>query len=157
MGRFQAGREKKIEKLNFEVNLVPFIDLLSSLVMFLLVTAVWIQISVVPASVQVKETSIANASTPPSTRTLIKLTPTAYELTWPPTYSNLPRSLLKKDGDYDVAALVELLSQANKSSITEAAITADEEVSYGSVVQAIDAAKSGGFAVVALSIPAHPS
>lgn len=157
MGRIHASRDNS-EKLNIELNLVPFIDLLSSLVMFLLVTAVWMQISVVPASVQGHQESARSSASINESRTIIKLTSSAYELSWPASISNLPRKVDKKGTIYDVAGLVEILSKATKDgSVTEAAVSAEEDVDYGAVVQAIDAAKAGGFRVVAISIAAHPT
>ena len=44
--RKKAGLGKKKE-LNAELNLTPFIDLLSTMVCFLLITAVWIEIGTV--------------------------------------------------------------------------------------------------------------
>jgi biopolymer transport protein TolR len=157
MARLPASRDNA-EKLNIELNLVPFIDLLSSLVMFLLVTAVWIQISVIPASVQGHDASSTPSSSEPENRTFIRLTSSAYELSWPTTVTNLPAKVEKKEGQYDVTGLVGLLALATKnSSATEAAVSAEEDVDYGAVVQAIDAAKAGGFKVVAISIVPHPT
>ena len=45
----QPSKKGGKKSLDMELNLVPFIDLLSCLISFLLITAVWTQISAVPA------------------------------------------------------------------------------------------------------------
>src|SRR6185436_16819046 len=55
-----GGRKRKV---NSELNLVPFIDLLSTLICFLLITAVWQQISVV--STNTSSTTSSDSATPP--------------------------------------------------------------------------------------------
>ena len=55
VGGAQSGRRKSLDA---EVNLVPFIDLLSMCICFLLVTAVWIQIG----SLQVKQSHGSEAA-----------------------------------------------------------------------------------------------
>ena len=49
--------------VNVELNLVPFIDLLSTLICFLLITAVWSQISVI--STNTSQTTTSDSPTPP--------------------------------------------------------------------------------------------
>jgi biopolymer transport protein TolR len=55
MGGGSFGGKKK--SVNVELNLVPFIDLLSTLICFLLITAVWQQISVVQTNTSATTTS----------------------------------------------------------------------------------------------------
>ena len=74
--------------LNVELNLVPFIDLLSSLVLFLLVTAVWLQVSTIPASVQSKGKSTTTQIN--QQKLLIHLNANGYHLTWPDYLSGQP-------------------------------------------------------------------
>ncbi len=50
------------KSLNAEVNLVPFIDLLSVCICFLLMTAVWVQLG----SLEVKQTFGTSANSPPN-------------------------------------------------------------------------------------------
>jgi len=56
-----GGGGKK--NVNVELNLVPFIDLLSTLICFLLITAVWQQISVI--STDSASTTASESATPP--------------------------------------------------------------------------------------------
>src|SRR3954467_14220044 len=51
---------------NVELNLVPFIDLLSTLICFLLITAVWQQINVLSANSS--STTSSDSATPPDVK-----------------------------------------------------------------------------------------
>lgn len=146
-----VSTEQGSNKLDVELNLVPFIDLLSTLVLFLLVTAVWLQISALPASVRSKGKSVASQTN--ERRLTIQVTPNALQLGWPNRMKGpLPKSIGKIRGDYDFSALSAALERAGKlAKLPAVAVSAVSGVSYGSVVQAIDAAKSGGAPSVALS------
>jgi len=59
---------------NVELNLVPFIDLLSTLICFLLITAVWQQISSIPTNTS--STTASSDETPPPQEKKIDLSVT---------------------------------------------------------------------------------
>lgn len=52
--------------LNFEINILPILDILSVLICFLLLTAVWIQIGTVDVKQAVGDNSLAGDKNPPS-------------------------------------------------------------------------------------------
>lgn len=133
-------------ELNVELNLVPFIDLLSSLVLFLLVTAVWLQVSTIPASVESKGRS--TTSKVPQQKLTIHLTANGYRLSWPSSLGSLPGGINKNKSGYDTARLAALLEKVSKKAkIPLVAVSADDSVEYGAVVEAIDAVKTLGHAV----------
>jgi biopolymer transport protein TolR len=140
------------DKLNTELNLVPFIDLLSSLVLFLLITAVWMQIGTIPASVESKGKS--RVAVNENTRVQIHMTVKGIDLSWPPAVTGpKPRFLKPVAGgfDYDqLLAVLELAAKKNTSPIV-VAVSSEDAVAYGQVIQAIDTAKKAGFGSVALS------
>jgi biopolymer transport protein TolR len=135
------------DNLSVELNLVPFIDLLSSLVLFLLVTAVWLQVGTIPASVESKGKS--RVSLTEQNRVMIHMTSKGVQLTWPGNYAGknrLPRQL-----PLDGPKLLDTLTIAAKDLASSVvAVTSDDLVEYGMVVQAIDMAKKAGFTTVAL-------
>ncbi len=135
--------------LNVELNLVPFIDLLSSLVLFLLVTAVWTQISVIPTAV--KTPGRTTAATTPETKQLdLRVTSKGYELTWPANVT-LPTVIPKRANDFDKEALMNVMIAAAKSqNVAGANVSGEETVEYGAVIEAIDTVKTGGLPSVAL-------
>jgi biopolymer transport protein ExbD len=137
--------------LNVELNLVPFIDLLSSLVLFLLLSAVWIQIASIQASVDTKGAS-SSAAPPPSKRLTVHITARGYNLEWPSAAGKQPHALGKRDDHYDLEALAAVVAAATKkSTVTSGAVGADEVVPYGAVIEAIDTIKAGGVPNVALA------
>src|SRR4051794_29040465 len=58
-----GGHSGRRRSLDAEINLVPFIDLLSMCICFLLMTAVWIQIGALPVK-QSRGTDAAPSATP---------------------------------------------------------------------------------------------
>jgi biopolymer transport protein ExbD len=139
-------------KLNVELNLVPFIDLLSSLVLFLLVTAVWLQVGTIPATVESK--GKAQVSLTEENHLLIHLTPRGFALTWPKKGNrNLPSQVGTENGHFNFAKLEAVLNLYPKSTTMPlAAVSSEDAVEYGMVIEAIDAAKRSGFTAVGLSV-----
>ena len=60
MGVSVEGGKGRGRKMNFELNLVPFIDLLSVQITFLLATAVWVEISSLPV-----DQALSDPNSPP--------------------------------------------------------------------------------------------
>lgn len=54
------------KELNFELNILPVLDILSVLICFLLLTAVWIQIGTIDTRQAIGDNSTAGAKNPPS-------------------------------------------------------------------------------------------
>jgi len=141
------------EKLNVEPNLVPFIDLLSTLVLFLLVTAVWLQISAIPAAIDSKGRSTASVA--PQERLTIHLSSQGIQLTWPAKAAGrFPGSVRKTSDGYDNEKLISILKKAlaMQGMFSSVAVSSDDTVEYASVIQAIDSVKAAGVASLALSV-----
>lgn len=145
----QVSQEGGGSRLSTDLNLVPFIDLLSTLVLFLLVTAVWLQVSVVPAATQKPEQGqVANA--PPVTEYVrIRLTPQGLLLRWP---ESLQMAEKEMSLPYNFAELSQQLKDAlKKSPSLKASVAADDTVEYAKVISAIDNVRGSGFDSVAIS------
>lgn len=56
----------KDKELNFEINILPILDILSVLICFLLLTAVWVQIGTLDTKQAIGDNSTAGAKNPPS-------------------------------------------------------------------------------------------
>lgn len=144
-----VSTEQGSGSLNVELNLVPFIDLLSSLTLFLLVTAVWLQVSAIPASVSAKgKSAIVQAE---SDRVRVRVTAAGYSIAWPASLSGhaLPQAL-----GHDAQKLSLVMKKAAafaKGRFPVTALAGDDDVSYEAVIQALDAIKSTGVGVVGLS------
>jgi biopolymer transport protein TolR len=136
--------------LSVELNLVPFIDLLSSLVLFLLVTSVWLQVSVISASVNSKGKAAATVQTD-SEKVQIRVTNSGYHISWPGRLSalGLPQQIGRKP---EVLMLVmKKATQATHGSFPITALAGDDDVPYEEVIDALDAIKGGGVSSVGLS------
>jgi biopolymer transport protein ExbD len=151
MSGIAAGPEGG-NNLNIDLNLVPFIDLLSTLTLFLLVSAVWVQISTIPAAVQNNARNPSSVTPPPDTRVTVHISKKAMDLTWPGRVTGFPKSLPLKAGTYDLESLTGILTQASTNkALTGANVSSDEDVEYGMVISLIDAVKAGGLISVALN------
>ena len=137
---------------NVDVNVVPFIDLLSSLVLFLLLNAVWIQISGIGTNIDAKGgVPVVN---PDIKVVAVQVTMKGYSLSWPQDYATmqLPAEVTKTDKGYDLDQLTAVAQRLAKQGLQPiTAVAGDDPVDYGEVVRAIDAVKNGGLQQVALS------
>ena len=126
--------------LDAELNLVPFIDLLSCCISFLLITAVWTQISGL---------QVASSGGPPDQQkqestidVKLLLTDKGYSLTMAGAAIDIPK-LNGKDGaqSYDRKTLGEKLKTLKTSLPEQSAITVQPEdaVAYSDLVETVDA------------------
>lgn len=146
-----ASADPSGNKLNTELNLVPFIDLLSSLVLFLLVTAVWLQVGTITVSADSKGKA---AQTPANKPTLfVHLTAKGYDLKLANAEgSKVPKLIPKLNGEFDQDKLIADLKKIFADHVPAlAAVSSDDEISYKQIVHTVDAMKQVGFPSVALS------
>jgi len=147
-----ASSEQGDNKLNVELNLVPFIDLLSSLVLFLLVTAVWLQVGTIPAAVE--SNGKARFSSSEQNRLTIHLTPRGLDLSWPKSRrTSLTSMIPTQGGTFNFQRLESVLNLYPKGSVVPlSAVTSEDGVEYGMVIETIDSLKKAGFTTVALGV-----
>lgn len=141
-----SGRRKSLDA---EVNLVPFIDLLSMCICFLLMTAVWMEVG----GVNVKQLmgTDAPADAKDSLEMDVKyLGPQTLEL-------NLKRqgkssAVYKIDGPTNEERLTKLREtvKAFASSVSVARITTKAGISYGEVITVMDALRESGIVSLGL-------
>lgn len=129
-----AGGGKK--KVDLNIPLVPFIDMLAMMITFLMMTAVWTQIG----KLQVSQGGAAGDSTEPPKPTLqvnLTVTDRGYLLM---AGADSQEILKKSDGGYDTAKLVEKLKAIKKDHPDQRAVTvaAEDSVQYESLVQVVD-------------------
>lgn len=139
--------------LNVELNLTSMIDLMSVLVTFLLLTAVWYQVAAIQSSVEAKGKASATR-VPASKQNLlaVHVSQNGWKLTWPPGFSaRLPDRIALKAGAFDKEALVSVVAAGMKSNTDmTAAVSGDDRVDYGVVAETIDSVKLGGVKSVAM-------
>jgi biopolymer transport protein ExbD len=124
--------------LDAELNLVPFIDLLSCCIAFLLITAVWTQI----AGLQV-----ASSGGPPDQQkqestidVKLLLTDKGYSLAMAGAAIDIPKVNGKDGSAYDRKALSEKLKTLKASLPDQSAITVmpEDAVAYSDLVETVD-------------------
>lgn len=138
--------------MDVELNVVPFIDLLSSLVLFLLLGAVWVQISSMKASVEGRGPAMAATPATPPKRVEIQVTDDGYKIKWPKGAGNRPAAVGKKQGQWDVIGLGAVVKAAvTEGKIDAGSVAATDRAPYGELVTAIDVLKDSGVVTVAIS------
>jgi biopolymer transport protein ExbD len=128
-----AGSERGGRARNVELNVVPFIDLMSCLTAFLLVTAVWSNLAQIPAQPKAGVHDPLDENPPPTISVLV----TASDY-W----------LGTSGGDmHRLGALAELDDALRGYSETTANIelAAEDEVTYDVLIAAMDTVIASGF------------
>ncbi len=125
--------------LDAELNLVPFIDLLSCCISFLLITAVWTQISGL---------QVASSGGPPdkeqkqeaTIEVKLQLTEKGYALQIPGGQVEIPKVGPAGSATFDRKALAEKLKTLKASLPEQSAITVQPEdaVAYSDLVETVD-------------------
>jgi len=142
----ESGKKGK-KSLDAELNLVPFIDLLSCLISFLLITAVWTQIS----SVRVASTGgLSNEEQPPKEQTTIDVTVTVtergYVLSLAGNLLDLPKVARPEGGvGFDAKQLVEKLKLLKQQYPDQRAVTvaAEDAIGFEDLIATVDTISTG--------------
>ncbi len=145
-GRGARGRRRS---LDLTINVVPAIDLLSCCITFLLVTAVWTQIS------RLQVSQYGNGPQNPAQKAAVTITlrlaPDGHVLQLS-TGEDI-RVPAAPGAKHDFAALAARLAELKRRFPDQAAITvaADDAVPYADLVHTIDACVGAGLASVAVT------
>lgn len=154
MGQVDTGGGKG-RKTSIELNLVPFIDLMSVLITFLLITAVWTQVSMIQmgASTLGKKFN-AQPSTPPPPGAEIVLRldvkTTGYVLTVNTQVIPIP-TLAEKQ--FDEPALQQRLEQVRQTypQKEDAILQVADELPYDRLIVTMDLILKTGFKTIAFA------
>ncbi|MBT4761222.1 MAG: biopolymer transporter ExbD [Bdellovibrionaceae bacterium] len=136
-----------------EPNIVPFIDLMSVLIIFLLITAVWSQVSMIQigSSIYGKKSDDKVVQAPPRAEVPFRLDvqPSGFQIVFSKQVIKVP----KVSGEYNVAALlVELKSVKQKyPDKQDAVITVVDSLPYGSLIKGMDGLLQAGFPQISVA------
>jgi biopolymer transport protein ExbD len=131
-----AGGKKTVD---FQLNLIPMIDLLSVLISFLLMTAVWTQVSRIDVKQQPNLPS--DEPTPPPEEEKINLTvlikASGYTVSKKGT---VVKEIEKKGEEYDAKALNEVLktAAAEHPDNHDVTVTSEDKVPYQELITVMD-------------------
>ncbi len=145
---FGSGRSK-----NVELNLVPFIDLMSVCIIFLLITAVWTQVSMlqIGSSVYGKRTEFTPSEPPPRPEISFRVDVTANGY-----IINLAKSrrvVPLKDGDHDDFSLYNYI-KAIKSKYPQkedSVIALSDDMTYNHLIRGMDILLNAGFPEISVA------
>jgi biopolymer transport protein TolR len=146
-GRSSGGKKA----LNVELNLVPFIDLLTCLICFLLMAAVWIQIGKISVT---QSGQGAPTEQTPEDRTklnlVVTITPQGFLLTG---NGQTIADILKKDNQYDFerlgAKLKEIHGQYPEKN--DIVVTSEDSIQYQDLINTMDICLANEFPNISVS------
>jgi biopolymer transport protein ExbD len=152
-----TGDDKK--SVDVHLNIIPFIDLMSCLTAFLLVTAVWTNL----AQISIKPKGVArNDEQPLEVDEKIQASILIQESTIWVGLSRINefRQVKKEGEEYDWAALREVLVEHKANHFTDREgieIAAEDGITYQTIISVMDTAIDSGFKDVGLADPASLS
>lgn len=157
MSHIDTGGGSGNRRANLELNLVPFIDLMSVLITFLLITAVWSQVSMmqIGSSIYGKKQNDQTAQEPPPDADVVlrlDIKPDRYVLTI--GKNEIP--IVKAGGDYDQEMLLSQLEVAKRKypAKVDAVVTMNDELAYEHLVHGMDRLLQAGFSQISVATAA---
>jgi biopolymer transport protein ExbD len=135
-----GGGDRK-KPLNAELNLVPYIDLLTCMVAFLLITAVWTQL----ARLQVGQRGPGTGDT--ESTPLDKIAVVVHDDGFNLVVGNDQKPLPKKAGELDYAALASELAAVKRThpDRTDIQVVSADDIVFDKLVRTMDATLNAGF------------
>ncbi|MEK2644450.1 ExbD/TolR family protein [Bdellovibrio sp. BCCA] len=144
-----SGRKK-----NIELNLVPFIDLMSVLITFLLITAVWTQVSMIQigSSLYGKKSDTQPAPTPPPNADVV-LKVDVKEAGYVLTVGRQIISLPMVNEQFDEAGLVAQLQRVKQlyPEKVDAVVSVADAIPYEQLIKAMDNCLTAGFSAISVA------
>jgi len=138
---------------NVELNLVPIIDLMSVLIVFLLITAVWNQISMIQlgTSVYGKKTNDQEIEPPKSLEIALRLD--VQQNGYVVVIGNTTTPIPKVEAEYDRERLKEELAKIKERypEKEDIFLTIDDDLEYEAMVLGMDIAIGEGFPNIAVT------
>ena len=141
-------------KANVDLNLVPFIDLMSVCIIFLLITAVWTQVSMIQlgTSIYSKKTSDEPIKPPPFSEVILRVDvlPEGFRVLLGTNLAVIPK---QNSEVYDKDRLIEELKKAKQRypEKTDGVASVRDNVSYKNLIMAMDALLIAGFPQVSIT------
>ena len=155
MAQIEEGNSGSGKKTNVELNLVPFIDLMSVCIIFLLITAVWTQVSMIQlgSSIYSKKTSEEPIKPPPFSEVILRVDvqEKGFRVILGKDSYPIPK---RSDDTYNKDALIEVLSKAKERypEKTDGVVSVADNVSYQHLVSAMDALLISEFPQVSITV-----
>jgi biopolymer transport protein ExbD len=138
--------------LDASINLVPFIDLLSCCISFLLITAVWTQLARMDVSQKGQGAAGAENEKPPEPTVSLTLFINKDGYTFAKSTGE-STDIPKKGEEYDYGKLADTLKDAKTAypDKNDIQVKADDDVIYNHIIRSMDVVLSNKFPDVSLS------
>jgi len=143
------GGKKPVDS---ELNLVPYIDLLTCMVTFLLITAVWTQLARIDVTQKGQAQSAEQTDEkPPETRLVVVVNEDGFLIAGGAAGDQKP--IKKKEGKYDYDTLMAILKEVKKTypDKRDVHIASDDGIQYQFIIQTMDTALTAQFPDIALT------
>ena len=141
-------------EINKELELIPFIDLMSVLIAFLLISAVWHQVSMmqIKSSVYGQRQSQELPDIPKDKDSQKVLSVFVSDKGYVLTVGKDRRLLPLREGEYDIESLLKSLSAFKKKNPgkEDALISMSDHLPYGELIRAMDKVLLSGFSQVSV-------
>lgn len=154
MSEVESGSKRGGRSTSMELNLVPFIDLMSVLISFLLITAVWTQVSMIQigSSLYGKKSDTQPAPEPPPMSDLVlklEVRNTGYVLTVGKQGISLPMV----NGAYDETGLMAQLQRVKQlyPEKQDAVVAVGDDLAYEQLIKAMDNLLASGFPAISVA------
>lgn len=141
------------KELNFEINILPILDILSVLICFLLLTAVWMQLGTIDTKQAIGDNSTAGAENPPSLWTTLSPDGTV-EISLRDVKVKMPLEYrVSSKGGVDWASLQARIDSLKTQlpNLKTGVIRPEAKANYGDVIRIMDQLKRSQITDVGLS------
>lgn len=151
MAHIESGGSGK--RTNMELNLVPFIDLMSVLITFLLITAVWTQVSMIQIGSSIYSKKSGDNSVPltPDVDKVVRvdIRQDGYFVT-----VGKQTHLIARQGEiFDTNSLLEMLKKAKTlfPEKVDAMVAMDDKLQFDHLINGMDVVLKAGFPKISVS------
>lgn len=136
-----------------DVNLVPFIDLMSVCIIFLLISAVWTQVSMIQLGSSIYGKKTAQETPAPPPRAEIPFRVDVRDEGYRVLVGKQKMVIEKVDGEYDTPRLVGELEKVKETypEKVDAVITVSDHLPYETLINGMDALLSSGFPEISVA------
>lgn len=148
-----GGDEGNKRAASFDLNLVPFIDLMSVMITFLLITAVWTQVSMIKLGSSIYGKQNTEETPPPPPRADVPFRVDVKEAGYRILIGSRTINVDKVNGEYDRPEIIkqfENIKQAYPDKV-DAVLTVEEQLKYDFMIQGMDMLLQAGFPAVSVA------
>jgi biopolymer transport protein TolR len=142
-----SGGKGGKKAVNADLNLVPYIDLLTCMVAFLLITAVWTQLARLQAQQKGQSQAGEETITTPQQKVVVLVNDLGFNL-----ITDQQKDFPKKGEDYDFEGLSTELRKLKEGlpDKNDAQVASEDQIKFETLVKTMDTVISSGFVDISL-------